>query len=294
MGAGESAAPEPDALADDPLARWRFLVARREAVIGAIRARQGDPGDYWTARAATMGPTMRVDPAATPPPLDLLLPHVDGATSVLDVGAGWGRFAIPLAHVARAVTAVEPSAALLAHLRANAEAAGLAEDRLRVVAANWEAATVPPAEVVLCANVLTPLADVGPFLRKLDAHTLRRGAIVLRAVAMDGPLVALWRAIHGVPYPRETDHTDALAALHALGIPARLDLAPSPGPIWAFASPDDARAFARQRLWLGAPGHDPRADALLDDWLAVTLTRDGDRWRVPAPEPQQALLWWER
>jgi hypothetical protein len=113
-------------------------------------------------------------------------------------------------------------------------------------------------------------------------------------VAMDGPLVALWQAIHGVPYPRETDHTDALAALHAVGIPARLELAPSSGPIWAFASPDDARAFARQRLWLGVPGHDPRADALLDDWLSATLIHDGDRWRVPAAEPQQALLWWER
>jgi len=86
---------------------------------------------------------------------------------------------------------------------------------------------------------------------------------------MDGPLVALWEAIHGVPYPREADHTDALAALHALGIPAQLELAPSSGPIWAFASPDDARAFARQRLWLGVPGHDPRADALLDDWLVL-------------------------
>ncbi len=294
MSAGEGRVPDVAALADDPLARWRFLAARREAVIGAIRARQGDPGDYWTARATMMGPTMRVDPDAVPAPLERLLPHVDGATSVLDVGAGWGRFAIPLARVARTVTAVEPSAALLAHLRANAEVAGLAEGRLRIVAANWEEATVAPTDLVLCANVLTPLADVEPFLRKLDAHTLRRGVIVLRAVAMDGPLVALWEAIHGVPYPRETDHTDALAALHALGIPARLELAPSSGPIWAFVSPDDARAFARQRLWLGAPGHDPRADALLDEWLATTLIRDGERWRVPAPQPQQALLWWER
>ena len=160
-----------DALADDPLARWRFLAARREAVIGAIRARQGDPGDYWTARAATMGPTMRVDPAAMPAPLERLLPHVDGTTSVLDVGAGWGRFAIPLARVARTVTAVEPSAALLTHLRANAGAAGLGEERLRIVAAGWEEAVVRPADMVLCANVLMPLADVAPFLRKLDAHT---------------------------------------------------------------------------------------------------------------------------
>ena len=293
MSEGASA-PGAVALADDPLARWRFLAARREAVIGAIRVRQGDEGDYWTARAATMGPMLRVDPHAVPPPLDRLLPHIDGATSVLDVGAGWGRFAIPLARVARTVTAVEPSGALREHLRANAEAAGLGAGRLRIVGASWEEAAVPPADLALCANVLMPLADVEPFLRKLDAHTLRRGVIVLRAVAMDGPLVAIWEAIHGVPYPRETDHTDALAALHALGIPAQLALAPSSGAIWAFDSPGDARAFARQRLWLGPLGHDPRADTLLDDWLAANLVHADGRWRVPAPEPQQALLWWER
>jgi hypothetical protein len=65
--------PEVDAIADDPLARWRFLNARREAVIGAIRARRGDEGDYWTARAAAPGAQMRVDPAHRFPPLDWLL-----------------------------------------------------------------------------------------------------------------------------------------------------------------------------------------------------------------------------
>lgn len=288
------AAPEPDTLADDPLARWRFLVARREAIIGAIRARHGDAGDYWSARAATMGPGLRVAPDHVFPPLDRLLAAVDGATSVLDVGAGWGRFAIPLARAARVVTAVEPAPALRAHLRANAAAAGLADGRLRIVTDTWEAAAVAPADLVLCANVLTPLADVGPFLRKLAAHTRWRCYLVLRAVPLDAPLVALWRAIHGVPYPRETNHADALAALDALGIPAHLDLVPATGAIWAFDAPEAAARFARQRLWLGPVGHDPRADRLLADWLAATLARDGDRWRIPAPEPRQALIWWER
>jgi len=283
-----------DMLADDALARWRFLNARREEVIGAIRARRGDEGDYWTARAASPSIQLRVDPARRFPPLDLLLAAVDRETTVLDVGAGWGRFAIPLATAARHLTAVEPSAALRALLRENATAAQVSDERLCVVGAEWEAAEVAPADIVLCANVLTPLADVEPFLCKLDAHTSRRCYIVLRAVPMDAPLYPLWRAIHGVPYPRETTHADAFAALDALGIPAQVTLLPATGAVWSFAAPDDAARHARERLWLGPVGHEPHADRLLADWLAATLERDGDRWRIPAAEPRQAVIWWEK
>lgn len=293
MNLGKAAVSRLDDLADDPLVRWRFVNARREAVIGAIKARRGDEGDYWSARAAAPGVQMRVDPAARFPPLDHLLALVDTETTVLDVGAGWGRFAIPLAGAARAVTAVEPSAALRGFLAENAAVAGIADERLRVIAADWETATVSPADLVLCANVLMPLAELGPFVRKLDAHTSRRCVIIVRATAMDAPLATLWERIHGVPYPRETTHLDALAAIDALGIPAQLALLPS-GEIWSFETPDRAAQFARDRLWLGPVGHDPHADRLLDAWLAAELRRDGERWSVAAPEPRQALIWWEK
>jgi 2-polyprenyl-3-methyl-5-hydroxy-6-metoxy-1,4-benzoquinol methylase len=293
MNLGEPDRAKLDALVDDPLARWRFVNARREAVIGAIKARRGDEGDYWSARAAAPSAQLRVDPARRFPPLDQLLALVDAETTVLDVGAGWGRFSIPLAGAARAVTAVEPSAALRGLLAENAAAAGIADERLRVVAADWESAAVSPADLVLCANVLMPLAELGSFVRKLDAHTLRRCVIILRATAMDASLADLWQAIHGVPYPRETTHLDALAAIDALGIPAQLDLLPS-GSIWSFETPERAAHFARERLWLGPVGLDPHADRLLDTWLADQLQRDGERWSIAAAEPRQALIWWEK
>ncbi|HEY8601279.1 MAG TPA: class I SAM-dependent methyltransferase, partial [Thermomicrobiales bacterium] len=131
MSGRDDAMPELATLADDALARWRFLNARREEIIGAIRARRGDEGDYWTARAASPSFQMRVDPTRRFPPLDQLLAVVDRETTVLDVGAGWGRFAIPLAQAARGVTAVEPSAPLRTLLRENAIAAGVGDEQLR-------------------------------------------------------------------------------------------------------------------------------------------------------------------
>ena len=191
------------------------------------------------------------------------------------------------------MTAVEPSGVLVPILRENAEQAGVPAERLRIVASGWREAEVAPADVVLCANVLTPLAGIGPFLRKLDAHTLRRCYIVLRATAMDAPFTALWRAIHGVPYPRETTHADAVAVLDDLGIPAQMEVFPAPAML-TFESPEVAGRYARERLWLGPVGQDARADALVGEWQATVPVRDGDRWRIPTPPPRMALIWWER
>lgn len=292
-------APRPTAadLADNALARWRWLVERREATIGAIvegRRRGGEEGggdDYWTARAPTFGPSLR---AGRPNPvLDLLLPAVDHGTTVLDVGAGAGRFTIPLARGAREVTAVDPTPALLALLREDAAAAGLTN--LRIVESTWEDAQVPPADIVLCANVVTPIADIGPFLRKLDAHALQRCYVVTRATPLDAPVVPLWQTIHGVPYPREPGHADLYAALDALGIATQAFVLPLPGSIWDFDSPEDAARLVRDRLWLDPAGRDARADALLAEFLATTLARGEDsRYRLPAPPPRTAVFWWEK
>lgn len=282
------------ALADDAVARWRWLIARREAIIGAIRERTGNREDYWTARAGTYGNALRSRPDAPNPILDLLLaePSINAGATLLDVGAGAGRFAIPLARAVRAVTAVEPSAALRAILREDATAAGLSN--LRIVEAAWEEAEVEPAEVVLCANVLTPIDDIAPFLRKLDTHATGRCYVVLRANVMDAPIADLWADIHGVPYPRETTYVDALAALEALGIAAGVRVVSLPGSVWRFATPEDAERLARDRLWLGPVGQDPRADALVRDFLGARLERDGDAYRLPAPPARAALIWWEK
>jgi hypothetical protein len=286
--------PDVATIADDAEARWNYLIARREAVIGAIRARTGDASEYWSRRVAAMGGQLRVEPGRIAPPLDRILAAVDRQTTVLDVGAGWGRFAVPLARAARLVSAVVPSGVLVPILRQIAEAAGVIEERLRIVEAGWREAEVSPAEVVLCANVLTPLAEIGPFLRKLDEHTLRCCFIVLRATAMDAPLAGLWQEVHGVPYPRETTHVDAFAVLAALGIPAQVTILPAPSSGWAFDAPEAAARFVRERLWLGPIGTDARADSLVEDWLRMSLVREGERWQVPIPEQRQALIWWEK
>lgn len=278
-------------LANDALARWRWLVERREAVIDAIRARTGDRSDYWTRRAARFPRAASLQPSD--PLRDLLLATVTHETTVLDVGAGTGRLALPLAQVARTVTVVEPSAAMLAYLREDAAVAGLTN--LRVVESPWEDAVVEPADVVLCANVLTPIADAGAFLHKLHAHACQRCYVVLRAVPLDEPLTGLWAAVHGVPYPREPTHADAYAALDALGIPAQVIVLPATPGFWdgGFTTREEAERFVRERLWLGAPGQSLRADHLVTEFLSTAFQYDGERYTLPARPARSAVLWWD-
>ncbi|MCZ2110038.1 MAG: class I SAM-dependent methyltransferase [Dehalococcoidia bacterium] len=85
--------------------------------------------------------------------------------SLLEVGAGTGRFAIPLARKCAAVTALDQSPAVLAVLARKARDAGL--PHIATVAGTWEGAVVAQHDVVLAAWSLYRQLDLEACLRKL-------------------------------------------------------------------------------------------------------------------------------
>src|SRR5205085_1439698 len=86
----------------------------------------------------------RVDPRRTDDPsLDALLTLARPDESWLDIGAGGGRYTLPLALAVREVIAVDPSPGMLNVLRE-----GMAEhdiQNIRVIEGRWPAAAVDPA-----------------------------------------------------------------------------------------------------------------------------------------------------
>jgi 2-polyprenyl-3-methyl-5-hydroxy-6-metoxy-1,4-benzoquinol methylase len=96
--------------------------------------------------------------------------------SVLDVGAGTGAFALPLATLASRVTAIDYSPAMLRILGLKLAATGT--QNVRPVLARWEDAVVEPHDVVLTANALYRTADLRSALRKMIDLGRRRGIIV--------------------------------------------------------------------------------------------------------------------
>ncbi|HEX5504686.1 MAG TPA: methyltransferase domain-containing protein [Thermomicrobiales bacterium] len=264
--------------------RWRALVTARDAQRGAAR-RDGDADrDPWRGRADRFAAYSRQLPADDPL-LARLRAAVRPGDTVLDVGAGAGRYALPLARLARRVVAVEPSPAMCRALRDGIAAEGV--EHVEVVAARWPEAAVAPADVVLCAHVVYGVAAIVPFLRALDAHARRLCLFAIRVDQHPG-LIALSRALTGAARTPQPAFAGLYAVLLELGIVADVQIVPSGG----FGFADHTAAAAHYRDRLGLPADGPLAARLRDE-LAARLVRDASgRWRWPGPPPRTAIVSW--
>src|SRR4051794_26573042 len=92
----------------DWAAHWFDLVEKRRVIIEAL-ASQGPQTSFWDRRAGRYARrTQTVDPS-TDALIQWILELTRPGETVLDVGAGPGRFALPLVDRAARITAVEPA-----------------------------------------------------------------------------------------------------------------------------------------------------------------------------------------
>lgn len=236
----------PEVASIDYVARWRSIIERRRAQMDAAYASSRvEAADYWARRAKSYREALhqRMDE-------DPLLLRVraasDESTTVLDVGAGTGRHTLALAPYVGRITAVDPSEAMLGYLRADVEAQGLRN--VDTVLAEWMAAEVAPADAVICSHVLYPIADIEPFVRKLDASALRRVYVYLRADPLPTDM-GLWPAFYGVPLQSQPVHMDLVNVLAQVGIFADIEVVEHRFTL-TFGSFEDAVAQVRNSLCL--------------------------------------------
>lgn len=177
----------------DATRKWTETVLAEHAQ--SDRVRSGNPqADHWRGLAHRFAPASR-DDAYRDGTLKALLRVVRSDDTVLDVGAGAGRLAVPLAEQCRHVTAVEPSEAMVERLTEQAQAWGVRN--LAVVPERWEDVTVEAADVVICAHVVYTVIDIERFLEKLAAHARREVALVVFEEPAMSNYFPLWRMVHG-------------------------------------------------------------------------------------------------
>src|SRR6266850_5483976 len=124
-----------------------------------------------------------------------LVREVTPAMTVLDVGGGAGRFALPLALRCQHVTVIEPSPSMGESLRQIAVEARIGN--VILVAKRWDEAEVEPADIVLSAHVIYMMEDIREFLVKVVAHARQK---VLMPTFMRPPMARyapFWRWVHG-------------------------------------------------------------------------------------------------
>jgi precorrin-6B methylase 2 len=248
------------------LAAWAARVdADREQV---DRCREvADPADFY----APVVNRFRVDPRRTDDEvLNLLLAETRADEVWLDVGAGGGRYALPLAlHVAE-VLAIDPSPSMLATLTEDAAAAGISN--VRTIAGRWPLESkAPTVDVGLIAHVGYDIEQIGPFLDALEGSSRRLCIAVAGESAMATVATLFWQDIHGEPRVRLPAMPELLTLLLARGRLPEVRWVDRAAP--TFSSPDEAMAMARRQLWLReGSAKDRRLVALAGERL---VERDG-------------------
>ena len=281
--------PAGERTSEGPAARhWRELVERRRRQMDAAYAALDRSGkDYW-ARRLNRASMLRRRAADEDPLLQMLLACASTATTVLDVGAGAGRYSRALAPRVARVTAVEPDNAM-AELLAQAihdEQLGNVE----LVRSSWQDAVVEPSDLVLCAHVLYPIPEPVAFVRKLEQSARRACFLALRETAPEPePLSLLWQYYHGEPRYLQPGFLEAYNLLHELGIYANVRIVRVNGSMWSFETLDQAVSSLREHLILP----DGEAiDAHLRRELEGALVAEGDWLTLPMRPPPSAILWW--
>ncbi len=183
---------------DAALVAWAVRVRGNRQQAERVRERPERPDFY-----APVASAFRADPDRTDEPaLDYLRGLVHPGESWLDIGAGGGRYALPLARIAGEVIAVDPSDGMLSVLRE-----GMAEHditNVRIINSRWPMEPPPPADVAFIAHVGYDIEDIGPFLDAMEASAKRLCVAVLLAESPAMVAAPFWPAIHGedrVPLP---------------------------------------------------------------------------------------------
>ena len=245
------------------------------------RMRGVRPADHWRQYARQF----KADPRRTG---DLLLERLRSrllpGDALLDVGAGGGRLALPLALSCRSVTAVEPSPSMCAVLRETAGESGIG---VNVVESDWLSAEVEPADVTLCSHVMYVVEDIEPFIRKLERHSRRLALAVMFRSAPQSQLYGLWEQVHGEPRRALPSLPQFRNVLDELGIACQVEELPGERP-FGFASEEEAKEIIAHRLYV-APGS--QAEARLARALDGSLAEEDDGvWRIKDSRPLQPCI----
>lgn len=173
--------------------RWAAHVAANAAQIGRLRETV-EPVDFYAGRVR---PFQSGGYPATEWPRLLALAR-PGDTWI-DVGAGAGRLAVPLAGAVKQVVAVEPSESMRRALESGL--ADRARTNVRIVDGRWPrvADKAGRADVVLAAFVVFDQPDVVRFLEAMERAARRRVVVSVTGRAPSAGDDELWWELHGEP-----------------------------------------------------------------------------------------------
>jgi len=256
---------------------WQKTVEAEHAQSDRIRE-EAASDDFWRPVAHRFVPPKRGE-LAQDDTVEKLAEFVTSKGTVLDVGAGGGRLAIPLTDYCSHVTAVEPSEAMRERLTATADAWDV--KNLSVVPSTWEEAEVEPHDLVVSAHVVYTVQPIEFFVRKMTDHATKTAALISFERPATATYLPLWTGVHGearIELPSLSQITTLLTEMEI-----EFDLTPlsswDPRP---FKDREQAQAECEARLFITSGSEKSRVlSDVLDDSLVEVEGGVRLRWAEP-------------
>ena len=215
------------------------------------------------------------------------------AMRVLDIGAGPGTLAIPLAPLVAAITAIEPGAGMAGVLQAHAKRQGIRN--IACVQKLWEDVDIArdldgPYDIVIASLSLT-MHDIREALRKMDAAC--SGSVHLFWF-VDMPFwermsVDLQEPLHGHPYHPGPKADCLFGVLCQMGIYPDITMM-TLGKEYRFGSRDEMLAFFRKRFAAKTPGQ----QRIVDAYITPMIREQGDEVVVSGDSVFAHVRWKKR
>jgi SAM-dependent methyltransferase len=215
------------------------------------------------------------------------------SSRILDVGAGPGTLAIPLAGIAAHITAVEPSKGMLDCLFENIRESGIRN--IMVVPKKWEEVDIrndlnPPYDIVFASYSLG-FSDLREALMKMDAVSSKYVYIFWFA-DMRSPwqrnYSEIWEKLFGVPAPSATKPNIIFNLLQQMGIYANVEVTKEES-VHTYGDFEEAVADQKEGLNLTTP----LQDRILREFLNTRLKREDGSW-VHRETSHRVKIWWKK
>lgn len=276
---------------DDPLRpTWREATEAWAVRVRAARAQierlreVDDPADFYLPMARRFGQ----DPHRTDDPaLGELLALARADETWLDIGAGGGRYSLPLALKVAHVHAVDPSASVLEVLREGMAEHGITN--IDITAGHWPLPDAPPqANVALMAHVGYDIEGFATFLEAAEEATDHRCVVVMRAGDASNPGPVLWEEIHAEPRTPLPVAEELLALLVAHGVAPQVTY--SERGTWGYPARDQLLEASRRQLWL-RPGSEK--DRHLQQLISTRAEQRDGQWSLEWRPMRDAIVTWQ-
>lgn len=241
-----------------------------------------DEGGRYVASMFVGDPRRTGDPV-----LNRLLRAVSPATTVLDVGGGAGRYALPLALACKGVIVVEPDPGMVRALREQMAAHRI--ENITIVEATWQDAHVQPADVVLCAHVIYDVVAIEEFVRWLTAHAREQVLLVANMPWRMQVLSAFWPLVHGEERITLPSVPELLPLLWQLDVFPNLEML-TLHPPEPFRDRDQALAVLRRMIYV-VPSSEQEARLQSALGVLAEAVPGGVALRGAAPVREALVSW---